>query len=205
MHLAEQPWHAAAPTTSIPCKSDGNSGWEPKLSIASATRPTDTTANNLRNVVMIRLLQGGGLGGPEPPHHASIGFWLGCFVRRLSDSGNQSLGFPNRLVQRADFDPARLHSLRHLAHEVDVQQAVVERRPHHLDVISEAELSFEGTVVPYPRLRVPESCIGKLDEGRARRYPTRPRQKMNPCLRHPTPDSLERAAFAPIRRINYAK
>src|ERR1700730_16157485 len=118
MRVAEQPWHAAAPTTSIPCKSDGNSGWEPKLRIASATRPTDTTANNLRNVVMVRLLQGGGRGGREPPHHASIGCCLGCFVRRLSDSGNQTLASPNRLVQRADFDPARLHSLRHLAPEV---------------------------------------------------------------------------------------
>ena len=46
-----------------------------------------------------------------------------------------------------DRDPAWLHRLRHLTHQVDLQKPVLERGALHLDVVGQAELTPERTEV----------------------------------------------------------
>src|SRR5712672_4311480 len=44
-----------------------------------------------------------------------------------------------------DRNPARLHGLRQLAHQIDLQEPVFKRRACHLDVVGEVELASERT------------------------------------------------------------
>jgi hypothetical protein len=48
-------------------------------------------------------------------------------------------------VADADFDPARLHGLGHLAHQIELQQPVLERRAFDLNVVGKAEVTLERT------------------------------------------------------------
>src|SRR5712671_7622374 len=59
-------------------------------------------------------------------------------------SGRLLLGHLRLLrLDAGDLDGPRLHRLRYLAHQVDMQQAVVEARAGHLDVVGEAEAPLE--------------------------------------------------------------
>src|SRR5579859_6388242 len=49
-----------------------------------------------------------------------------------------------RLRRRADLDLARLQLLRHLAYQLDVEQAVGQRRTLDLDMVSQLEAPLEG-------------------------------------------------------------
>ena len=44
-----------------------------------------------------------------------------------------------------DRNPARLHGLRQLAHQIDLQEPVFKRRACHLDVVGEVEFAPELT------------------------------------------------------------
>src|SRR3546814_4493385 len=52
--------------------------------------------------------------------------------------------FAARLVARSDGDAPRLHGLGDLAHQCDGEQAVLELRAGHLDVVGEVEAALEG-------------------------------------------------------------
>jgi hypothetical protein len=75
-----------------------------------------------------------------------VEFWLGRLGRRpsLSVSGIQGLGVPWRRVPDADLDPALLHGFRNLAHEINLQQAVLERSSLNLNMVGKAEVPLEA-------------------------------------------------------------
>src|ERR1700719_4475531 len=97
-----------------------------------------TSASGFQLASMIILLfQGDGSGGPEPPNHALIG------ISPLGGLDRPGPGVLNGHRTCADLDSARLHGLRHLAHQVDMQKPVVEGRAVDLDMVREAEFALE--------------------------------------------------------------
>src|SRR6202521_4684625 len=58
-----------------------------------------------------------------------------------SDLGRFDL---QKLAGARDWDRPRLHRLRNLAHEVDVQETVLQARAFDLHVVGELEATFEG-------------------------------------------------------------
>src|SRR5450759_733688 len=84
--------------------------------------------------------------GLPPPGRAARGnpvgrrSWdrLGCLLMLdLLVVGSRNAGL--------DLDPARLHCLRHLADQIDLQQPVLERGALHLDVVGEVKLTPKRT------------------------------------------------------------
>src|SRR5918996_3840149 len=95
---------------------------------------------------------GNGTGPPRPPPTRSAGLAPGAtFLSGLCGSGPDSVlsGLDlavdhARLLPRTDLDLLRLLGLGHLAHQLDVQEAVGEAGAGHPDVVGELEAMLEG-------------------------------------------------------------
>src|ERR1700731_3062356 len=73
-------------------------------------------------------------GGPRPPADWSGGLLLVDVLVGRARGG---------VASRSNGDPARLHGLRHLAHQVDLQDAVLEPCTFDVDVVGQIELAAE--------------------------------------------------------------
>jgi hypothetical protein len=84
-------------------------------------------------------------GGLERPPLLRRGFGSGRLNRpSVNVLSVQRFGISWCLLTDADLDSARLHGFRNLAHEIDLEQAVLERSCLNLDMVGKAEVPLEA-------------------------------------------------------------